>query len=318
MKRDVSFIGEVLIRLSLPSGKKLETANQLDLFTGGSEANTACALQRLEITTAWVSRLPKNALGQRIAADLNTQGVDLSGVIWAENERAGIYFVEIAPPPGSTTVIYDRANSAMSRLTPDDLDWDFLLDARLLHLSGITPALSDSCHAAIKEAIAKAKERQVPISFDVNYRSRLWSPKLAAKTLKPLLADSTMVIMTISDAKTLWGLDGSAQEIVQKIHERFRPKVTALTLGDRGQLITDGQQFFQSPIYNATEIDRIGAGDAFDAGLIYGYLNNDLELGLKYGSAMSALKMGQHGDRLLATHQQIQALIEGHDPAIQR
>ena len=202
MKFDLTTFGETMVRISVRPGASLAVANQADLYTGGTESNTAAALARLGMSTAWVSRLPDNPLGQRIAADVARHGVDTSHLIWTNKDRAGAYYVEFAPPPRGAAVTYDRQHSAVSKIKPSELDLAFLLNTRILHLTGITPALSASCRDCVALAIKKAREKRVPVSFDLNYRSKLWKPGAAKKTLLPMIENNVTLLPATPETET--------------------------------------------------------------------------------------------------------------------
>lgn len=319
MKFDMITLGETMVRLSVRSGQNLNNTNELDIHTGGTESNTAVALARMGMKAAWVSRLTDNALGRRMEFDIKRHGVDTSGIIWTDKDRVGAYYVEFATPPRPSAVLYDRRFSAVSKLKPSDMDWKFLLNTRLLHLTGITPALSPSCRLVVAEAKKRAQAQKIPVSFDVNYRAKLWNPEAAAKTLAPLLRESTIVVMTNDDALTVFKLKGEPEHVVRKIRMMFHCKVAVLTLGGKGALVWDGSKLLQEPGYPLTEVvDRLGAGDAFTAGIIYGYLNRDLQLGLKYGIAMSAMKIGMRGDYFWADKAEVDQVLKSKETNISR
>ena len=319
MKFDLATFGETMIRISVRPGQTLETATSVDLYTGGTESNTAVCAARLGLRAAWVSRLPNNPLGRRIERDAARHGVDTSHVIWTNQDRAGTYYLEMATPPRAGSVTYDRKFSAVSKLKPRELDLNFLLNTRILHLTGITPALSPSCRSAVALAVKTAHQRKVPVSFDVNYRSKLWKPQTAAKTLAPLLAGSTLLVMTREDAAAVFGLNQEPEAVVREIRSRFEPKVAVLTLGGQGALAWDGKRLLQEPGLPMKEVvDRLGAGDAFTAGLIYGWLKNDLQLGLKFGIATSAMKMGMMGDYFWAGKDEVEQVIKSHGRDVRR
>src|SRR5215208_2655786 len=159
---DLTTLGEMLLRLSVPAGERLELTRHLDVHPAGAEANVVSLLARLERRTCWVGALPKNPLGGLAAGALREAGVNLDGVLWREDGRMATYYVEFGAPPRGIQVTYDRAHSCITQLRPHDIDWDVLLDTRLLHLTGITPALSSSCCEIIKEVLLRAKQRGVP------------------------------------------------------------------------------------------------------------------------------------------------------------
>ncbi|MFH1538937.1 MAG: sugar kinase [bacterium] len=319
MKLDLTTFGETMIRISVRQGERFENASEVDLHTAGSESNTAVALARIGMKTAWASRLTDNALGRRIEADVACHGVDTRGVIWTPKDRAGIFFVEFATPPRATSVLYDRRNSAMARLKPEELDWKFLLNTRILHLTGITPALSPTCREAVAEAVKKARAKKVPVSFDVNYRAKLWKPAAAAKTLTPLIQNSTLLIMTLDDAATVFKLKGEPEQVARAIKKRFRAGVVVLTMGGAGALSWDGENLLHEPVLPLREVvDRLGAGDAFTAGMIYGYLRKNLRLGLKFGIAMSSMKLGMRGDYFRASRAEVEQVIKSRGGDVRR
>src|SRR2546430_4467332 len=152
-------MGEALLRLSVRPGERLEDAASLEVHVAGSEANLAYALARIGLRSAWTSVLPEGPLGRRVTATLAAGGVDVSGVVWSPEGRLGTYYVELGSAPRPTRVIYDRAGTPMATATPAQFDWERVCQARLVHLSGITTALSDSAHAVVETAIAEARRR---------------------------------------------------------------------------------------------------------------------------------------------------------------
>ncbi|KAA3659995.1 MAG: sugar kinase, partial [Chloroflexi bacterium] len=164
---DVTTIGEGQLRYSVPAGVRLAKATQLDVNVTGTELNVVCLLSRLGWNAGWVSALPESPLGQRVMMALQLAGVDGTAVSHIPNHRLATYYVEFAHPPRSSQVYFDRANTAFTNLTVDDIDWDYLLDTRLLHISGLTIPLSDSIQAILLEALARAKAKSISVSFDM-------------------------------------------------------------------------------------------------------------------------------------------------------
>ena len=171
---DVTAIGSTMLRLSVPSGERLESAGTFQVHTAGTESNTLTALSRMGLKTGWVSRLGDSPLGRRVAREVHSFGVDTSRVIWAPGERNEVFFVEYGASPRGIQVIYDRGGAAVSRLTFDQLDLDYLLDTRVYHATGILAALSAACRDTALKAMQAARAAGVQVSFDVNYRSKLW------------------------------------------------------------------------------------------------------------------------------------------------
>src|SRR5437763_5694491 len=201
---DVWTMGETMVRFTPRGYTRLEDADGLAVRAGGAESNIAVALARLGLRVAWVSKLPRGLLGSLIARRIRSHGVDVDHVVWTDHGRAGLYFIEPGAAPRPTRVLYDRAASAASTLEPSDLDWPVLDSVRHPHLTGITPALSDSCRATVARALVEAKARGCSTSFDVNYRARLWSAEAAREALDPLLADVDLLITPLADAQLLW------------------------------------------------------------------------------------------------------------------
>ncbi len=306
---DVVSVGSTMIRLSVPPGERLETAPAYRVRTAGTESNVMVALARLGRPVGWFSRLTDNALGRRIASEIRSHGVDVSRIAWTHGGRNEVFFVEFGAEPRPTRIIYDRRDSALALITPADLDPEYLLSGRMLHLSGILPALSESCRSVVETLLKEAGERSLPVSFDVNYRAKLWSPETAEKTLGPMLAQSDVVIMTREDATGIFGLDGSPESAAQGIHQAYRPRISVLTLGPEGALAFDGERFYRSRGYDLRIVDRLGAGDAFTAGFLHGFLDDDIQKGLDYGSAMAALKLSVQGDYFISDESEILNLL---------
>ena len=175
--RDVLTFGETMLRLSPPGRRRLSQADSFEAWVAGSESNVAAALCALGLSATWVSRLPDNPLGHKIEAALRGLGVDVAHVVWTPpQERVGLFYAEPAAEPRAGVVVYDRAHSAASALSPADLPGALFDAHRHLHVSGITPALSASCAAAVADAIARARARGRTVSLDINYRAKLWSP----------------------------------------------------------------------------------------------------------------------------------------------
>ena len=306
---DVTTTGEAMIRLSVPAGERLEVAERLEMRPGGAEANLSVALARMGRRSAWSGGLPASPLGRWLANHLRVAGVDLDGVIWSDSARMGAYYVEFAYPPRATQVVYDRADSVASRLTPADMDWDYLLDTRLLHLTGITPPLSDGCRAIVEEAVARAKGAGVPVSFDVNYRSKLWSPQEAGEFILPLVQGIDLFFCGRSDAQNLLGQSGDPETVVRALAEATNAKTVVLTLADEGVIAWDGGTVLHEPAKPVTIIDRPGAGDGLAAGVIDGWLDGDLQRGLRTGVVLAALALSQQGDMIVTTPQEVDSLM---------
>lgn len=309
---DVSTFGEALLRLSVPSGERLERMRSLDVSVGGAEANVAVALARMGLRAAWLSRLPHSALGRLVERAIYGQGVNTSHVTWIDDGRVGTYFIEYASAPRRIEVVYDRADSAAATMTSADLDWDALLDTRMLHLTGITPGLSPSCALLTEEACRRAQRAGIPICIDVNYRAKLWTASAAAETLLPLMRMAQVVICGRKDAATLFGLDGEPETVLRALRDKVGSQTVILTLGAEGSIALDEDaSLVYQPALPCDVVDRIGAGDAFSAGVLCGILEGSLATGLRYGTAMAAHKLTTFGDMLNATRDEVLALFAG-------
>ncbi|HET9016552.1 MAG TPA: sugar kinase [Thermomicrobiaceae bacterium] len=317
---DVVTFGETMIRLSTPLGERLETAVALEVGIGGAESNVAVALSRLGRRTAWASVLPHNAFGERIAGELRRHGVDVSHVRWVERGRVGVYYLDTGSAPRPTHVLYDRAGSAVAECDPDRIDPDLAAQCRILHLTGITPALSAGCAEVSRRLALRATESGIPICLDVNYRSLLWPPPLAAEVLAPLCTAATVLICGRGDARTLWGVTGSDEKAVRALSERFGAATTVLTTGEEGALaLTQDGTLYREPALATAVVDRVGAGDAFAAGFLHGYLDGDVARALRLGVGLAALKMTVRGDLAVVSAHELAALAAAAPgPAILR
>ncbi|MFN8473115.1 MAG: sugar kinase [Anaerolineae bacterium] len=308
-RHDVTGFGEVMLRLSVPVGRRLETTYRLDVVPGGSEGNVAYALARLGRRSAWVSSLPVNPLGRIIANHLRGAGVDLDGVIWSSTGRVGTYYVEFSAPPRPIQVVYDRADSCISRLRPEQINWPAFLDTRLIHISGITPALSPSCRAITEQAIAQARAAGVQVSFDVNYRQKLWTEAKAREVLEPLVRGIDLLLCSQVDARRVFECRGTTEDIVKQLVDRTGARHVVVSCGDQGAMAWDGQQVIYEQALPVHIVDRLGAGDALAAGVIHGWLNGSLAQGLRYGVVVAALALSQFGDMVDTTPDEVESLV---------
>jgi 2-dehydro-3-deoxygluconokinase len=308
---DVTSLGEMLLRLSVPSGQRLENANHLDVSPAGAEANVMSLLARLEKKTYWAGALPQNSLGQLAANALRTAGVNTDGITWNEGGRIGTYYVEFGAPPRGIQVTYDRAYSCMSQLKPHEIDWDSLLDTRLLHLTGITPGLSSSCQEIVERTLVEAKQRGVLVSFDVNYRQKLWSKTDAQTILAPMIQGVELLFCSARDATHLFDCQGTMQEIAQGMLELSHAKYVVITVGEQGALLWDEKEWLYEAARPTQIIDRLGAGDALAAGVMHGWLEGNIKAGLRYGVTLAALALSQFGDMVITNKAELLALSRG-------
>ena len=202
---DLVGIGEVMLRLAAPPPQRLEQAATLDVQIGGTEANVAAACARLGLRTAYISALPADhAWGDRAVRELTGHGVDCAGVVRRPASRMGLYFLEYGAAPRPVRVLYDRRDSALSRLTPDEVEWSLVRRARLLHLTGVTAALGENLRAVLRRGARRGDGAGVPVSFDVNYRSRLWTPGEAREFLSRSFRGSATSSWARDDAEAVF------------------------------------------------------------------------------------------------------------------
>ncbi len=328
MGYDVVTLGETMVRMAVPGFRRLEQANAFEVTVGGSELTVAAGVSRLGLKSAWVSRLPDNPLGRMIRNKAREFGVDTSHIVWAPGERAGLYFVEYGASPRSSSVLYDRANSAMSRIKPGEVDWPTLFkDVRLFHTSGITPALSNSAAEVTREALASAKEAGCKASYDLNYRAKLWSREKAREIQTVLMDYVSILITTEEDTERVFGIVGKDyHEVAEKLADQFGFEVVTITLRETPSVwrntwssiaYHDGV-FYDDVTYEIEVVDRLGAGDGYSAGFIYGYLTGDVDKGVRYGNAFSVLKQTSWSDFNWATLQEVERLLEGANLRITR
>src|SRR5579859_6973567 len=211
---DVVTFGEAMIRLAPPHFQRLEQTHSLDVQVGGGELNVAVGVRRLGLTSSWISRLPRNALARLLENRARQAGVDTSQIVWTEGGRLGLYFVEFGAAPRPSSVLYDRAYSAISTIKPGDVDWKKVFaGAKWFHTSGITPALSDSAAAVTREALEAAKRAGITVSYDLNYRGKLWSPDKAQTVQEPLMEFVDVLITTEEDTSVVFKIKaGGAEE----------------------------------------------------------------------------------------------------------
>jgi 2-dehydro-3-deoxygluconokinase len=325
---DIITLGEAMLRLSPPDFQRLEQTPTLELRVGGAELNVAVDATRFGLHTAWLSKLPSNALGRIAANKAREHGVDVSHIVWTKQDRMGLYFVEFGAQPRASSVLYDRAGSAISTLTPDDFDWAGLFaHARVFHVSGITPALSPSCAEATLAAAKSARAAGCLVSVDVNYRAKLWSEAEANRVMTALMAHTDVLITTEEDTKRVFGIEAASyQDVARAAQERFALKAVAITVRHTPSVLRNqwtafavaGDALYEAPTYEVELVDRLGAGDSFTAGFLWGYLQDDVAKGVAYGTAFSALKHSIPGDFHWGTLEEVEALLKGGGLRIQR
>lgn len=307
---DVTSLGSTMLRLSVPNGKRLEYADSLDVKIGGTESNTMVALSKMGLRTAWVSRLTDNAVGERVVNEICAHGVDTSKVVWVDKDRNELYFIEFGSKPRRIEVLYDRTNSAISKIKFDEIDKAYLFDTRIFHFTGIFSALSKNCLEVSQKVLATAKKAGVKTSFDINYRSKLWSISKARKSTIPIMKKVDLLFISEQDACDILGISGDDEYVAKKMYETFNPEISIVALGTEGGMAFDGSKVYKCKCIEAEEVDRVGRGDCFMAGFICGYLEGSIQKGLDYGSAMAAIKMTIAGDVFLSNRDEVCDILD--------
>jgi len=332
MKKVVT-MGEIMLRLSTPGYKRFIQSESFDVVYGGGEANVAISLANYGYEAYFVSKLPKHEIGQSAVNHLKRFGVKTDYIVRGGN-RVGIYFLETGASMRPSKVIYDRANSAISEADISDFDFDKIFtDADWFHFSGITPALGEKAAELTKEALIAAKRHNVTVSVDLNYRKKLWTPEEAKICMTDLMQYVDVCIGNEEDAEKVLGFKPENTDVTsgdlelqgyknifKQMKEKFGFKYIVTTLresysaSDNGwsALIYDGNEFFHSKKYNLRIVDRVGGGDSFAGGLIYGLLEqNDFKYALEYAVGASALKHTIPGDFNMVSIEEVNNLIKG-------
>ena len=310
---DLVTFGESMLRLSPPGQERLEAVDQLDVHVAGAESNVAVAAQRLGIDVVWLSKLPDSPLGRRVTSALSHHGLD-ADVVWDDEGRIGTYYVEFAGKPRGTNVIYDRADSAVTTATTDELATDRIADADAFHTTGITPALSDALLETTRDLLELAGEHDTTRVFDLNYRSKLWSPADARATLEGLLPDVDVFIVAERDARDVLGREGDAEALARELDAEFDFELTIVTRGGEGSLALDDGEVFEQEVYEADEHDTVGTGDAFVGGFLASWLaGGSVPESLEYGAATASLKRTIPGDIALVMPDEVERVVEEGD-----
>lgn len=326
MSSKVVTIGEIMMRMSTPGFTRFTQADSMDVVYAGSEANVAVSLSLFGLPAAHVTRFPDNDLGRAATQSLERYGVDVQYISYG-SERIGIYFLENGAMQRSSRIIYDRFDSAFANIRPENVDWDRVLDGvTWFHYTGITPAISQGAADVCLAGIKKAHEKGITVSGDINYRRNLWQYGKTAREIMPSLIQYTNIVVAgITDFDNCAGIRGTDFVETCKLAMREFPNIKKITSTDRESVssshnrmhaqLWDGNQLYTSREYDLTHIvDRVGTGDAFMAGLIYGWQKKktDQET-LEFAIAACALKHSIPGDVNLVTVAEVEALQSGEN-----
>lgn len=337
MKKVVTF-GEIMLRLAPPGFLRFSQTNSFDAIYGGGESNVAVSLANYGIPVEFVTRLPDNDIGKCALMEMRKRGVGTKNILFG-GERLGIYFLETGAVSRGSKVVYDRAYSSISTIEPGMIDWEKVFDgAQWFHWTGITPAISQGAADVCLEAVKAANQLGVMVSTDLNYRKKLWKyGKSPAEVMPDLVAGCDVILGNEEDAEKHFDIHPDEVDVTQgesmdaqayvsvckKLMERFpRAKKVIITL--RGSIsashntwsgvLYNGNNFFNAPTYQITHIvDRVGGGDSFMGGLIYGLLNypDDDQKALDYAVAASCLKHTIYGDANQVTIDEVEKLMGG-------
>lgn len=338
MGKIVTF-GEIMLRLATPGYLRFSQTNELSATFGGGEANVAVSLANYGMEAEFVTRLPENDIAAACVKDLHKHGVKTDHIVYG-GDRMGIYFLETGAVARASKVVYDRAHSAISEIMPGMIDWEQVLaGADWFHWTGITPAISQGAADVCLEAIQTANRLGIPVSCDLNYRKNLWKyGKKVSEVMPDLVAGCDIILGNEEDAEKVFGIkpegfDVTAtagevnaaefESVCTQLMQRFpRARKVIITLRGSinanhntwGGVLYDGKQLFQSPRYDITHIvDRVGGGDSFMGGLIYGLLTypQDDQQALNFAVAASCLKHTIYGDYNEVTVKEVENLMKG-------
>jgi len=327
--------GELMLRLSPPGFERLFQSPLLSATFGGGEANVAASLAQFGLRSCYVTCLPAQAIGDGAMRALRAEGIDTSYVV-RSGSRLGIYFAETGASQRAGTVIYDRAQSAISEIAPEAVKWDEVMSgATWFHVTGITPALGAKAAAATEAAIAAAKRAGARVSVDLNYRKKLWSESQAQATMRPLMRNVDVVIANEEDLQAVLGVQVAGADVqagaldvagyraaAERVTREFGPSIVAVTLRESlsasdnawSAVLWDSASatMLQSQRYLVRLVDRIGGGDSFAAGLIYAIVaGRPLDAALRFAVAASALKQTIPGDFNHVSVAEVDALAGG-------
>ncbi len=325
-------LGEIMLRLAPEGYLRFTQADKFTATYGGGEANVAISLANYGADACFITKLPDNDIGQAAINSLRKFGVDTSHIVRG-GKRVGIYYLEKGASQRASKVIYDRAGSSISEAKAEEFDWDSIFaNADWFHFTGITPAISDACAELTKAACEQAKKRGVSVSCDLNYRKKLWSREKAKSVMSELMQYVDVCIANEEDAKDVFGIEAEKTDITGgKLHKdgyksvalqlakQFGFKKVAITLrtsisaseNNWAAMLYNGEYLF-SKEYNIKIVDRVGGGDSFGGGLIYGLLSGmDDGAALEFAVAASCLKHSIEGDYNLVSVDEVKKLAEG-------
>ncbi|MBE7026876.1 MAG: sugar kinase [Ruminococcaceae bacterium] len=319
---DLISFGEVMLRLSAPNKEKISQSETFEKNCGGSEFNVASGAANLGIRAAVVTKLPKNKLGHFVARRIRYGNVSDDYVVWDESDkrRLGIYYYESGVYPRKSAVVYDRAGASVCSLKLSEIPDEIYEKTRVFHISSISLALDINLRETALEMIKAMKRNGVAISFDVNYRAALWSEEEARAVIEKILPVVDILFVSEETSRRMLGRTGTLDEIMKGYADTYGCKVVATTRREvvsptkhnfGSRVYYDGK-FYEEPHYmNIEVIDRVGSGDAYVAGVLYGILSgDDIEKAMSYGNALSAIKNTVSGDMSISSIDEVESVIK--------
>lgn len=321
-------LGEILLRLTSPRHERIIQSNCFEVNYGGGEANVAISLSALGQEAVYVTKLPTNEIGQAALDSLRCRGVNTSNVIRGEG-RLGIYFMERGASQRPSRIIYDRNYSAFSLSDPEEYDWEKIFaGVQWFHFSGITLALGENARTIIQSAVKYAKQRNIRISCDINYRNKLWTIKEARPVYEQIMSWVDVCIVNESQAREIFNIvTGDEKELAEKLFLRYKFTTIAFTYrrtldAERNIIwatLYQNGEFAVSDRYEIEMVDRIGGGDAFSAGLIYALGKSfPVQKAVQFAMAASCLKHSIEGDANLVSAAEVEELLNGGNGCVQR
>jgi len=315
---DLATFGETMLRFTPPRGERLETATRLDCRPGGAESNVAVAASALGLDAAWLSKLPDTPPGRRIVRGLRSHGVT-PGVAWAEEGRVGTYYLEPGGEPRGSRIVYDRADSAVTTATPEELPVGAVRTADRFCTSGITPALSETLAATTRTLLREASDAGTSTVFDLNYRAKLWSPAAAREGCEALFPHVDTFVAAERDVECVLDREGQSVDVATGLATDYGFGTVVLTMGEHGAVAISDGELHEQAAFEADTVDRVGTGDAF----LGGYLARRARGGtvgdaLAWGSATAALKRTVNGDAAVVTPAEVEAILDGDGVGIAR
>lgn len=334
MKKVITF-GEIMLRLSPPGFERLLQSPMLVATFGGGEANVAVSVAAFGLDSTYITAVPKHAIGDAVIRALRAEGVRTDRIV-RSGSRLGIYYAETGASQRASNVIYDRANSSISEMKPDAVDWNAVFQgADWYHVTGITPALGANGVESTKRSVKAARAAGVRVSVDLNYRKKLWTEQQAQSVMGPLMADVDVVIANEEDLQSVLGVHVPGTDVTsgqlniegfrqaaERVTRDFGPKMVAITLRESVSASDNGWSavlwdadtgtLHRSQRYEVRLVDRIGGGDSFAGGLIYGLVTErGPEASLRFAVAASALKQTIPGDFSRVTLDEVDRLVAG-------